>query len=224
MTALPPFAGVIFDMDGTLLDTELVFKEVVFDVSRTLGFTMSEGVHLGMVGVSHEAANALLVETYGASFPYEIFAEECRRMMRGRMDGTIPVKPGVTELLAELTERGTPMAVATSSRAIHALSHLGSAGLLDIFQAVVTRDDVANPKPHPEPYLTAARRLGLNPATCLAIEDSHTGVRSAHGAGMTTIMVPDLMQPSEEIRRLCRVMGSLHEVRAALAQTSLQGI
>jgi HAD superfamily hydrolase (TIGR01509 family) len=221
MTPLAPFAGVIFDMDGTLLDTELVFKEVVYDVSRTLGFSMSEGVHLSMVGASHEAANALLVEAYGVSFPYSIFEAECRRMMRGRMDGTVPVKPGVRELLGELTARGTPLAVATSSRAQHALPHLGSAGLLEIFQTVVTRDDVSRPKPHPEPYLTAARRLGLAPETCLAIEDSHTGVRSAHGAGMQTIMVPDLVQPSPEIRALCTVLSSLHDVRAALGQPAL---
>ena len=63
MITLTPFAAVVFDMDGTLLDTELVFKEIVWDVSRTLGFTMTTDVHLGMVGASHEAANALLIET-----------------------------------------------------------------------------------------------------------------------------------------------------------------
>ena len=210
------FAAVVFDMDGTLLDTELVFKEIVWDVTKTLGFEMTDDVHGRMVGSSHETTNRLLVEAYGVTFPYEMFDAECRRLMRGRMAEAVPVKPGVPELLGELKGRRIPIAVATSSRAPHALTHLGTAGLLDMLQAIVTRDDVVHPKPHPEPYLTAARHLGVKPEDCLAIEDSHSGVRAAHGAGMQTIMVPDLVAPSEEIRGLCdAVMASLYEVQEA---------
>ncbi|MEO8758427.1 MAG: HAD family phosphatase [Devosia sp.] len=212
---LKPFAAVVFDMDGTLLDTELVFKEIVWDVTRDLGFEMTTDVHGQMVGSSHEATNRLLVEAYGVAFPYELFDAECRRIMRGRMAQSVPVKAGVPELLAELKARRIPIAVATSSRAPHALGHLGTAGLLDMFQAIVTRDDVSQPKPHPEPYLTAARHLGIRPADCLAIEDSHSGVRAAHGAGMQTVMVPDLVPATAEMEALCTVMASLHEVRAA---------
>ena len=218
---LRPFAAVIFDMDGTLLDTEMVFKQIVWDVTADLGFAMTDDVHGRMVGSSHETTNRLLVEAYGVAFPYEQFDAECRRIMHARMAESVPVKPGVPELLAELKARRIPMAVATSSRAPHALGHLGTAGLLDLFQAIVTRDDVVNPKPHPEPYLTAARHLGVNAVDCLAIEDSHSGVRAAHGAGMQTLMVPDLVPPNEELRSLCTVMPSLHAVRAAMFGTAL---
>jgi HAD superfamily hydrolase (TIGR01509 family) len=220
MTAAPPprlkpFAAVVFDMDGTLLDTEMVFKSIVYEVSETLGYMMTDDVHLSMVGSSHEATNRLLVDTYGVAFPYELFNEECRRLMHGRMADAVPVKAGVREFLAELERRRIPMAVATSSRQVHALSHLGDAGLLDMFQAIVTRDDVQNPKPNPEPYLLAARLVGVKPGECLAIEDSHSGVRAAQAAGMQTVMVPDLVAPSPELRALCTVMPSLHDVREA---------
>lgn len=213
---LSPFEAVIFDMDGTLLDTEAVFKTIVYEVCTDLGYEMTEAVHLSMVGGSHERTNQLLVEAYGVTFPYALFDERCRVIMRERSHAGVPVKPGARELLAELRERNIPTAVATSSRNPHARHHLDAAGLWDLFETVVTRDDVVNPKPHPEPYLTAARRLGVDPLACLALEDSHAGVRAAHAAGMQTVMVPDLVHPSEDLRQLgIAVMESLDHVRLA---------
>lgn len=211
-----PFDAAIFDMDGTILDTEYVFRTIVFEVARDLGYDMTEDVHKSMVGSSHEMTNRLLVEAYGVTFPYAVFDEKCRFIMRERMEGEVPVKSGARELLADLKARNIPTAIATSSREHHAILHLGTAGLLDMFDTIVTRDDVQHPKPHPEPYLTAAARLGLAPAHCLAVEDSHAGVRAAHAAGMQTIMVPDLVEPVDEIIALCTaVLPSLHELRAA---------
>ncbi|GEO15378.1 hypothetical protein MAE02_30740 [Microvirga aerophila] len=90
-----------------------------------------------------------------------------------------------------------------------------------MFQAVVTRDDVENGKPHPESFLTAAELLKVDPADCWALEDSHNGVRAAHAAGMATIMVPDLLEPTKEISSLCAaVLPSLHHVRQTLSRMS----
>ncbi len=213
---LKPFSGIVFDMDGTLLDTEAVFREVVYHVSGELGFEMTDPIHKAMVGSSHEATTRMLVEAYGVTFPYTIFDAKCRELMQAKMTEIVPVKPGVHELLAELKARRIPAAVATSSRSHHALTHLGEAGLLSAFRAIVTRDDVTHPKPHPEPYLLAANLLGLRPETCIAVEDSHAGVRSAHAAGMQTIMVPDLIEPNTEIRSFCAaILPSLHHLRHA---------
>lgn len=213
---LQSFEAAIFDMDGTLLDTEAVFRDIVFDVCGELGFEMTDAVHHSMVGSSHERTSQLLIEAYGVTFPYSLFDEKCRVIMRDRSHGGVPVKPGARELLLELNERGIPTAVATSSRSPHASHHLSAAGLLDLFETIVTRDDVLHPKPHPEPYLTAARRLGIEPARCLALEDSHSGVRAAHAAGMQTVMIPDIVHPNDDIHALgIVVMDSLVAVRRA---------
>ncbi len=216
-----PFDAAVFDMDGTLLDTESVFRAIVFEVVGELGFEMTDHVHGRMVGSSHEATEKLLIEAYGVSFPYADFDRHCRdRMVNHTRDSAIPVKHGARELLGALKANHIPIAVATSSRGPHARSHLGAAGLLDLFDVVVTRDDVVRPKPHPEPYLLAADRLGADPTRCLAFEDSHAGVRAAHAAGMRTIMVPDLVAPTDEVARLCiAVLESLAHAHEGLPES-----
>jgi len=186
-------------------------------VTGGLGFTMTDALHGQIVGSSHETTRRLLAEAFGSTFPYVLFDEQCRALMLARMEEAVPIKAGVPELLKELKARRIPMAVATSSRAAHALSHLGAAGLLDHFAAIVTRDDVTQPKPHPEPYLTAVSQLGVLPARAIAIEDSASGIRSAHSAGLQTVLVPDLVPPTTETRKLASaVFDDLHALRTAM--------
>lgn len=208
-------AAVIFDMDGVLLDTERLYKQAAYVTADAMGYEMTEEIHLRTVGVPGDAAASIVQEGLGATFDYADFDRRWRAWMHEELSRHVPVKPGVFELIEVLKSRPTPFAIATSTQRVPAERHLTDAGLRGHFAHVVTRDDVTHGKPHPEPYLVAAARLGVDPAHCLAVEDSHNGVRSAHAAGMQVIMVPDLLAPNDEISALClAVVDHLDEIRA----------
>ncbi len=206
--------AVIFDMDGVLIDSEVLYQKAAMDAAKALGFPMSAEVQLQTVGLAADATEVLLREIMGEEFPFEEYNINLRQVLATQMMAHVPVKPGVRELLSLLNELEIPTAVATSTGYEAAHHHLNRADLSPHFAAIVTRDDVDNGKPHPEPYLTAAEWLEVEPENCLALEDSHNGVRAAHGAGMQTIMVPDMLSPTDEMRALTiAIMDDLHLVR-----------
>jgi HAD superfamily hydrolase (TIGR01509 family) len=127
---------------------------------------------------------------------------------------SVPLKAGALELLDHLDERRLLKAVVTSTERPTAEDHLRRAGVLDRFDVLITRNETERGKPHPDPYLKATAELGIAPARCLTLEDSHAGVRSAHAAGTMTVMIPDLLSCTDELRALCvAVLKDLHEVR-----------
>ena len=129
----------------------------------------------------------------------------------------LSLKPGAIELLDTLDDLRLPRAIATSSSHQTVQHHLTAHDLAGRFHEIVGHGDYASGKPAPDPFLKAAERLGVEPRLCLALEDSHNGVRSASSAGMMTVMVPDLLEPTDEIRALCTfVARDLHEVRSLI--------
>ncbi|WP_445503343.1 HAD family hydrolase [Microvirga sp. G4-2] len=211
--------AVVFDMDGLLLDTEVLYREVMAEACSELGHEMAVEFHSHLIGVPKDRGAQILLGHFGPDFPLAVFHERTAAAFAARCENAIPVKKGAYELLRELGRRNIPAAVATSTHREAALDHLQKAGLLNLLATVVTRDDVEHGKPHPESFLTAARRLEVDPSTCWALEDSHNGVRAAHAAGMATIMIPDLLEPTEEISKLCAtILPSLMHVLRELAQ------
>lgn len=211
-------AAVLFDMDGLLLDTERLIRDAMVAVMADLGFAMQAADYAELIGRPEPASRAIMLARFGSGLDYDSMRAEVRQRIRDQWGPVRPLKPGAADLLAQLNAAGIPCAVATSSEHALARAHLGHAGLLDGFAAIIGCDDVSAGKPHPEPYLAAAARLGADPAACLALEDSHNGIVSAHGAGCQVIMVPDLLPATPEIRsRLLAVADDLHQVGAWLA-------
>jgi HAD superfamily hydrolase (TIGR01509 family) len=214
-----PVEAALFDMDGLLLDTEVIYIEAMQAAAHGLGRKMSLEFCHSMVGVPSHECNLMIEAYYGEDFSLTEFREHFTVHRRRVMEGGIPVKPGVVELLDFLGDRGLPLAVATSAGRATAEHHLGHAGLLDRFTALATRDDVERAKPHPDVYLEAARRLGVAPERCLAFEDSNIGLEAAHAAGAMAFMVPDLLQPLPETRARCvDVLTDLHAALKLLRQ------
>lgn len=211
--------AVVSDMDGLLLDTERLMQGAILESSAFHGFPMDEALFLSLVGVPLDGNRVQLQEAFGEAFPFDLYLARYRATVLGRIEREgMPLKPGAAKLLQAVKAAGLPLAVATSTQRERAREHLERAALLPLLDALVTRDDVVNAKPHPEPYLLAAERLGVAPEDCLALEDSHPGVRSAAAAGMKVVMVPDLLPATDEMRGLTRAVAKdLHEVRGWLA-------
>ena len=210
-------------MDGVLVDSEGIFRDATMDVCAASGLELPSDVYMRMVGAPREQNQRVILEHFGRDFNFEAWIEAVNIEARSRMAHGAVLKPGARDLLNDLKAAGTPCAVATSSGHPGVERHLGPPGLLSYFQTIVARGDYERGKPHPDPFLLAAQRLGVAPESCLALEDSHNGVRAACAAGMMTIMVPDLLEPTPEMHSLCVAVASdLHEVQRILGR-SLQG-
>jgi HAD superfamily hydrolase (TIGR01509 family) len=201
-------------MDGTLLDTERVAQEAFFMACNEFGVTPRTDLLLRCVGAAGPIARKVIEEGYGSSLDCDaFFANWSRHFAQLSLVTPVPLKEGALALLDAVAQLGLPMAIATSSGTVQALEKLRQAGLLERFTAVIGADQVTRPKPDPEVYLKAAGLLGVDPQACLAVEDSEYGVRAAHAAGMTVIQVPDMTQPSADLRALGHiVLASLKEV------------
>jgi HAD superfamily hydrolase (TIGR01509 family) len=186
------YDAVIFDLDGTLVDSESITQAAGTEAFAGLGITADPAFLHSLIGIDDRTGAGLILARYPQIDP-AAFAEAWTAAVHRHWLGGLPLKSGSIELLTRL---GLPKAIATSSTRLQADQKLALSGLAPHFAHVVTFDDVRAPKPAPEPYLLAASLLGVDPARCVAFEDSETGARSAHAAGMTVVQVPDIMPTS----------------------------
>ncbi len=221
MTKLFAPQAIVFDMDGLLLDTESIALATFEDACRVHGLDVERAVYERCIGTSVQGTRDILAGVLGYD-AYDRLSRDWFSGYKARVSTqAVDIKDGGLEILELTRSLGVPVALATSTATELARTKLRLAGLLEFFAAIVGGDAVANPKPHPEPYLTAARALGFAPNQCWAIEDSDNGVRAAHAAGLFVFQIPDLVQPAAEVRAIGHpVLHSLREVARLLAEHS----
>jgi HAD superfamily hydrolase (TIGR01509 family) len=214
-------AAIVFDMDGLLFDTETLYQEAGLLAAAERGYDMNSGIFTRLIGLPWPESRKLLLGCFGDAFPVDEFVAAWVRHFDLIAATRLSLKPGVIELLDTLDDLRLARAIATSSSHRTVQHHLAAHDLIGRFHEIVGHGDYPAGKPAPDPFLKAAERLDVEPGLCLALEDSHNGVRSACAAGMMTVMVPDLLEPTDEIRALCAFVAcDLHEVRRVILASS----
>lgn len=215
------FEGVVFDMDGVIFDSErLVYLEWV-EMSKKYGIPNITEVYRRCIGVTYDRTKQIFYEAYGDRYPYEVYKKEVSANFHAKYDGgRLPVKKGVRELLAYLKEKKIPTAIASSTRSEIVHTEITDAGLMTYFTKIIGGDMVTRSKPNPDIFLKACEEIGVNPVRTLGVEDSYNGIRALHAAGMPAVMVPDMVQPDEEMKLLATwICKDLEEVLLGLSQS-----
>lgn len=217
--------AVIFDKDGTLHDTEKVFREAWHRAAEDLNVPDIAATVRDCTGVNLPDTAVYWAKKYPA-IPFDTYLARRQLYFNEIVRDGIPVKPGAVELLTYLTDHGYRIGLATSTPRATTLDHLERTDMARFFSpdAIITGDMVRQGKPHPESFLLAAQRLDVSPAHCLGVEDSNNGIRAVFAAGMRAVMVPDLTPPAEDVKpliwRTCEELRDLIPVLEREAQPS----
>jgi HAD superfamily hydrolase (TIGR01509 family) len=207
-------------MDGLILDTETTYRAAIMETAAEFGYPLPDDFFLQLIGLPSDVGLTLWHNHLGPDADINGMLRKARDRFYARVDIGDLLKPGLVDLLDTLARLGLPYAIATSSKHDAVAHHLGAHGLYDRFPVIVAHGDYALGKPNPDPFLLAAKRLDLAPQDCIALEDSHNGIRAASSAGLMTVMVPDLLEPTPEIAALCTlVVKSLRDVKDLLLET-----
>jgi HAD superfamily hydrolase (TIGR01509 family) len=207
--------AVVFDLDGVVVDSEQVWDDVREQLVRERGGRWTETAQADMMGMSSPEWSRYLHEELGLAEPPEELNEEVVRRMLQRYREELPLIEGAVEAVQRLAA-AFPLAVASSSNRPLIEAVLETARIAELFSVVVSSEEVARGKPAPDVYLEAARRLGVAPERCAAVEDSSNGLRSAHAAGLRVLAIPNAHYPPapDALALADTVLGSLAELTA----------
>lgn len=209
--------GAIFDMDGTLFDTERLYAKNWGVSAEFLGLTPNPNFPYAVAGTSGEGMLEVVRRYYPEIDP-QVLIDECMSRTEKAVQRGIPEKPGMREILAFFRENRVKIAVASSSSRAGILSKLRRSGIAGFFEAVVSGEEVEHGKPAPDIFLKAARQLGAAPENCFVFEDSINGARAGIAAGCMTVMIPDLFPPTKDLWENCvGIYSSLWEARDRIA-------
>lgn len=201
------YNAVVFDMDGVIFDSERAVMQCWKEVASRHNIPDIEKAILACTGTTMVRTREIMLDLYGADFPYDEYARESSAIFHSRYDGgRLPMKPGVKELLTFLKERGKKIALASSTRQQVVTDELRDAGIIEYFDRIICGDMVSRSKPAPDIFLKACEELNVSPSDSYAIEDSYNGIRAAHAGSLHPIMVPDLLPADEEMQSLAEII------------------
>ncbi len=186
--------AVILDFDGLMVDSESLAQQAWQRCLEPYGCTLENAQYRALIGIGHDESARIVIERYGLDLTPEELDRGFRRYFRALVETARPF-PGLTELLEELRRRGLKLGIASNSSGEHVASSVRRLGLAARIACIVGADQVPHPKPAPDIYLSAARGLGVPPTSCLAAEDSPSGVAAAHAAGMACVFIPNADLP-----------------------------
>ena len=189
-------------MDGTLLDTEKLFRRSWIEISEEYGLSDAESFYEFVAGRPAEVLKQKFAETYGDSIDYDEFISIRRKRFSSYIEKDVPLKPYCIEILEYLKEQGVKIALATSTTLDLAKRNLEFAGIYKYFDAIVTGDDIVNGKPAPDIFLLAAKKISAVKEECVIVEDTYNGLRGAYASGIRGIMVIDGQPPNEETHKI----------------------
>lgn len=217
MSAAEQIEAVVFDMDGVLVDTEHLWDEVREALTEEWGGRYTPEAQEAMMGMSSPEWSRYLHEVVGLREPPEVISAEVVRRMLARYETELPVVPGAVEAVRRLASEGLRLAVASSSNRELIDGVLRRLELTELFEVTVSSEEVARGKPAPDVYLETARRLGVAPKACVAIEDSASGIRAAHAAGMLVVAYPNRHYPpsADAMALAVEVVRSLDDLSTA---------
>jgi HAD superfamily hydrolase (TIGR01509 family) len=209
-------------MDGLMFDTERLYRESWMVLAEEFGQTPNPDFPAAVAGSAGDIMRGI-IRRYYPDIDADGYMNACIKRVADIVAVSVPEKPGLRKLLKLLRNRGVKLAVASSSPEATIEGNLRTAGLRECFDAVVSSSHpaVKNSKPAPDVFLYAAQCIGIAPEDCYVFEDSLNGIRAGHAAGAAAIMVPDTMEPTEEIRQICSVYPDLGAVASEIEEGKL---